>query len=281
MANELNKTKVPKVLIMSGYGINCEKESAYAFEKTGAKAEIVHVNDLISKKKNMANYDIMMFPGGFSYGDDTGSGNAFANKLKNNLWNELMVFVKEGKLIIGVCNGFQIMTLLGLFSLPNENYGDQTISMEQNNSNRYECRWVYIKNHSKKCIFTKGIEITHIPIGHGEGRFYCDKNTYDGLKKNDQIVFTYCNTEGKDAQGEYPLNPNGSMNDVAGICDKSGRIFGMMPHPERGLFSLCDPDYQLEKEVAKRRFEKIPDISENNFKIFRNAVEHIKNKNIG
>ncbi len=180
-------SRAPKVLIMSGYGINCETESKNAFELAGAKAEIVHINDLISGKKKMSDYDIIMFPGGFSYGDDTGSGQAFANKIKNNLWDNLLEFIKAGKLILGVCNGFQIMTHLGLFD---SNYGKRINAMESNNSNRYECRWVHIKHNNTNCVFTKGVDLTHLPVAHAEGRFFCSKETLNKLKDNNQIVFT-------------------------------------------------------------------------------------------
>ena len=246
----------------------------------------------------MSEYDIMMFPGGFSYGDDTGSGNAFANRLKNNLWKELLEFVGAGKPILGVCNGFQIMTYLGLFALPEVDggqYGQIINALESNNSNRYECRWVNIKtnhqdnndsnrndsNHSitlSKCIFTKNISMTHIPIAHGEGRFVCDKKTLDALKKNNQIVFIYCDEDGRLANGVYPINPNGALSDIAAICDRTGKIMGMMPHPERSIYSLNEPEFHLKKEIAKRSGKQLPKIIESNFLIFKNAVEFVKNK---
>ncbi len=270
--------KMVKVLIMSGYGINCERESAHAFEKAGAECEIVHINDLISKKKRMADFDILMFPGGFSYGDDTGSGNAFANKLRNNLWPDLIEFINAGKLIFGVCNGFQVMTHLGLFALPKGIYGERIHALEANNSNRYECLWIHLKENDSNCVFTKGITQTHIPVAHGEGRFFCDKDSYEKLKNNSQIVFTYCDENGNSADGLYPLNPNGSFMDVAGICDQSGRIMGMMPHPERALYSNSEPEFQLKKEIAKRENKEIPGLIETNFRIFKNAVDFCKNK---
>ena len=220
----------PNVLIMSGYGINCEKESAHAFELAGAKCDIVHINDLISKKKFLNDYDILMFPGGFSYGDDTGSGNAFANKIKNNLWDDLLLFINSKKLILGVCNGFQIMTHLGLFSL-NTTYGERIHAMEANSSNRYICKWIYLETEKSDCIWTKDIGVIHVPIAHGEGRFDCSESIIQELKNNNQIVFRYCDKNGK-TEDDSSINPNGSKFNVAGICDKSGRIMGMMPHPE-------------------------------------------------
>ena len=265
-----------KVLIMSGYGINCERESAYAFELAGADSEIVHINDLIDGNKNMEDYHIMMFPGGFSYGDDTGSGNAFANKMRNNLWLELKKFISEEKLVLGVCNGFQVMSNLGLFSLPITEYGTRINAMDANESNRYECRWVNIKNNSEKCIFTRGLEMTHLPIAHGEGRFFCDDEILERLEKNDQIVFTYCNGEGDDTIQEYPINPNGSLKNIAAICDKTGRLMGMMPHPERAIYSTSEPEFQLKKELAKRKQLEMPEFMESNLTIFRNAVDYYK-----
>lgn len=263
-----------KVLIMSGYGINCETESAFAFEKAGAEPDIVHINDIISGKKKMSDYDIMFFPGGFSYGDDTGSGNAFANKIKNNLWDALLEFIGKGKLIFGVCNGFQVMTHLGLFSLPSTSYGERISSLESNTQNRYECRWVNIRsNPDTGCVFTKGIDMTHLPIAHGEGRFYCDEKTLQELKDNNQVVFTYCDKDRNPADGTYPVNPNGAISDIAGICDKSGKIMGMMPHPERAIFSTSEPEYHKRKALAKKDKVKIPEFIDSNLKIFKNAVE--------
>jgi len=260
---------------MSGYGINCETESKNAFELAGAKAEIVHINDLISKKKNMSDYDILMFPGGFSYGDDTGSGQAFADKIKNNLWDDLKQFIEDKKLILGVCNGFQIMTHLGLFDTEG-NYGNRISALESNNSNRYECRWVHIKHNNTNCVFTKDIDITHLPVAHGEGRFFCNSETLNKLKENNQIVFTYCDENKNPADQKYPLNPNGSMQDIAGICDNTGRIMGMMPHPERAVYSISEPEFHLKKEAAKRTDNKMPEFIESNLKIFKNAVDFIK-----
>jgi len=260
----------PKVIIMSGYGINCEKESAHAFTLNGGNAEIVHINDLINGAKKISDYDIMMFPGGFSYGDDTGSGNGFANRIKNNLWNDLQEFISTGKLVLGVCNGFQIMTNLGLFAK-----GKRINAMQSNNQNRYVCRWVHSKIVSSKCVFTKGLSTIHLPVAHAEGKFYCDDETYNELKENNQIVFTYCDERGADASS-YPENPNGSLHGVAGICDKTGRIMGMMPHPERAIYSTSEPDFHLKKDKAEREGMDLPEFSKSNMTIFKNAVEFVK-----
>jgi len=261
----------PKVIVMSGYGLNCESETAYAFELAGATADIVHINDLINKKMKMSDYDIMVFPGGFAYGDDTGAGNAYANKVRNNLWKELMDFIKAGNLVFGICNGFQIMTNLGLFA-----DGKRINAMDSNTQNRYECRWVHIKGNNTNCVFTKGVELTHLPIAHGEGRFVCDEETLIKLKQNNQVVFSYCDENGNPAKGEFPANPNGSTEDIAGICDKTGRIMGLMPHPERAIFVESEPEFHLKKELAKREGKRLPTYIESNMMIFKNAVEYFK-----
>lgn len=266
----------PKVLVMSGYGINCEMETSHAFEVAGAESEIIHINDLTGGKKKMKEYNIISFPGGFSYGDDTGSGNAFANKIKNNLWEELLEFIDSGKLIIGICNGFQIMTALGLFSLTDVSYGNINNALLANTQNRYECRWVHIKHNDSRCVFTKGVEVTHIPVAHGEGRFHCDDVTLKNLQENKQIVFTYCDEYGNAADGKFPLNPNGARADVAGICDHTGRILGMMPHPERGLYSVNEPDFHLKREIAKWNNTQLNRFVKSNLRIFQNAVDFVK-----
>jgi len=218
-----------------------------------------------------------MFPGGFSYGDDTGSGQAFANKMRNNLWKELREFIDSGKLIYGVCNGFQVMVHLGLFALPDSDYGIRISALAANDSNRYVCRWVHLKENNSRCVFTKGVKLTHLPVAHGEGRFFCDKKTLEKLKKNKQIVFTYCDEKGNSADRKFPFNPNGSLADIAGLCDKTGRIMGMMPHPERALYSVSEPEFHRKKELAQRKGKELPELVEPNLMIFKNAVEFVKN----
>lgn len=266
----------PKILVLSGYGINCERETKQAFDFVGGDAEIVHVNDLINKEKSLEDYQILAFPGGFSYGDDTGSGNAMANKIRLNLWDELMKFVSSGKLIIGICNGFQILINLGLLPAINKGYGNRQASLTFNNSTRYECRWVHIKNNSSKCVFTKNIEKLHVPVAHGEGKFFASDDVLDYLEKNNQIVFTYSLPNNKPARGQFPFNPNGALKDIAGICDETGRILGMMPHPERAILASNSPDFQKIKEKYKREKQEISVYYHSAINIFKNAVDYIK-----
>ena len=266
-----------KVLVLSGYGINCERETKFAFEHVGAEAEIVHINDLINKERNLEEFHVLAIPGGFSYGDDTGSGNALSNKIRLNLWEELKKFINSGKLIIGICNGFQVLTNLGLLPALNKNYGERKAALTFNNSARYECRWVDLKQNSSKCIFTKNISSLRCPVAHGEGKFFTDIGTLEELKKNDQIVFSYTKPNGKNANGEFPYNPNGALEDIAGICDETGRILGIMPHPERAIFMGNFPDFQLLKEKAKREGKEIPEYYEPAVSIFQNAVDYVNN----
>ncbi|MBI4440637.1 phosphoribosylformylglycinamidine synthase I [Candidatus Woesearchaeota archaeon] len=215
------------VLILAGYGINCEQETAYAFAKAGAHTTVMHLNDVL-ETRCFPEYQVLVFPGGFSYGDDTGSGKALANRLRNTCWQELCDFVSKDKLVIGICNGFQVMTCLGL--LPS--LGTCSVALTHNTSARYECRWVELAVTSDKCVFTRGVNGLELPVAHGEGRFYAQESVLKQLKQNGQIVLRYAHG-GMPAQGVFPFNPNGSLDDIAGICDSSGRIFGLMPHPER------------------------------------------------
>jgi phosphoribosylformylglycinamidine synthase I len=265
----------PRVLVLSGYGINCERETKRAFDIVGGDAEVVHVNDLISKERKLEDYQILVFPGGFSYGDDTGSGNAMASKIRLNLWDELMEFVNSGKLVLGICNGFQILVNLGLLPATGGEYGKRRAALSFNNSTKYECRWVDLKVNDKRCVFAKGIDRLHVPVAHGEGKFFAEEGVLDDLERNDQVVFRYCLRDGSPADGMFPFNPNGATRDIAGICDESGRVLGMMPHPERAVLSANSPDFQKEKEKLKRMGREVPECDEVVVGFFRNAVEHI------
>jgi len=267
----------PKVILLYGYGINCEEETAYFFHQAGADTDIVHINDLIDGKKTLTDYQIMAFPGGFSYGDDTGSGNAYANKMRNNLWPAVLEFVQADKLVIGICNGCQILVNLGLVPGLKGAYGDRKLAMMHNTSARYECRWVDIKNTSKKCVWTRGIDILHCPVSHGEGRFYAEKEVADALIAGDQIAFKYVKPDGSPANGEFPFNPNGAILDSAAICDETGRILAIMPHSERNSKFHHENDWTLLKESAIREGKEHPEKGPG-MKLFENAVSYFTAK---
>lgn len=268
----------PKVLVLTGYGINCDEETAFAFQINDAEAEIVHINDLISGQHKLSDYQVLAFPGGFSYGDDTGSGKALANKIRNNLWEDILTFIDSGKLIIGICNGFQILTNLGLLPTGGKDYGTREVALKHNETARFECRWVNLKTSSSKCVFTKGIKKLYLPIAHGEGNFYGSTETLKSLSKNDQVAVQYTLENGSLANGKFPFNPNGSLEDIAGICDPTGRVFGLMPHPERAIFAMNSPDFQSEKEKLVRDGKEIPLYYEPAMKIFKNTVNYFNSK---
>src|SRR3989338_7645473 len=198
----------PKILVFSGYGLNCEEETKYGFELAGAVADIIHINDLIGGRVKLSDYQILAVPGGFSYGDDTGSGNAYANKLRNHLWQDFLRFIKQDKLIIGICNGFQILVNLGLLPALNKDYGRRTVALMPNDSARYTVRFVDLKVENNKSPWVKGIDTLSIPIAHGEGKFYADKEILKQLNKKKLIAFRYFNGESCKYQN-LKANPNG------------------------------------------------------------------------
>jgi phosphoribosylformylglycinamidine synthase len=238
-----------KAIILRTAGTNCDFETAAAFELAGAKAERVHINRLISGEVKLEDYQIMAVPGGFSYGDDIASGKILANELKNMLGSQIQEFASDGKPVIGICNGFQVLVKMGL--LPDEVSFTQTITLTFNESDKFECRWVnltatIISNlrfqiKPNNCIWTKKLpKVFQLPVAHGEGKFVAaDKRTLDNIENNNMVVFRYCDASGKKAQ--YPLNPNGATNSIAGISNKKGNVFGLMPHPERYVYALQHP----------------------------------------
>ncbi|MDD5449128.1 MAG: phosphoribosylformylglycinamidine synthase I [Candidatus Omnitrophica bacterium] len=231
----------PRVVILRAAGTNCDRETAFAFEEVGAKTDSVHINQLVRGEKELNNYQILAIPGGFTYGDDIASGKLLANELRYKLEDEVKRFISSGKLIIGICNGFQVLVKAGL--LPNLNSGFQIeATLTLNNSARFEDRWVYLKRMHSRCIWTKDLpdDIIYLPVAHGEGRFIArDETLLRLLDSEGLIAFKYSDKEGNSAG--YPANPNGSIEDIAGICDQTGRIFGLMPHPERHIHYTQHP----------------------------------------
>jgi len=265
--------KKPKVLVFSGYGLNCEKETKYAFELAGATAEIIHINDLINGIKKIKDYQILALPGGFAYGDDTGSGNAFASKIRNHLWKDLEKFLEEDKLIIGICNGFQIIVNLGLLPAIDRQFGNREVALLINDNTRYTVRWVDLKIENKS-PWLKGIKEISLPIAHGEGRFYAPKEIIKKIKEQNLIAAKYFEGEICKFQDLKP-NPNGALGDIAAITDKTGKILGIMPHPERAIFFTQLPHWTYLKEVSKRNKKTIGKYGPG-LKIFKNAVNYFK-----
>ena len=255
----------PKVLILYGYGINCDNETQFGFGLAGAEAEKVHINQLISGEKGLRDYQILAIPGGFSFGDDIGAGKVLATKIKYNLAEEFQEFINEEKLIIGICNGFQVLVKLGILPGFDKNYTNQDVTLTFNNSGRFEDRWVWLKiNQKSPCIFTKGIEKLYLPVRHGEGKFVSKNEIIrERLIAQNQIVVHYADDRGN--LSDYPWNPNGSELNIAGICDETGRIFGLMPHPESFLFPQNHP-----------RWTRMKIKEGEGLKIFKNAVSFVK-----
>lgn len=253
-----------KVLVISGYGLNCEEETAFAFKLAASEADIVHINDLIALPKKLKQYQILAFPGGFSYGDDTGAGKAFANRIKNNLWKEVHDFIKNDHLVIGICNGFQVMANLGLLD---------EVALTHNDSARYLVRWVDLKVNNKS-PWLRGIKTISLPIAHGEGKFFAPSEILNQLEKKRLIALQYIKGEICEYQN-LKSNPNGSLKDIAGIIDTSGRLLGLMPHPERAIFFTHLPHWPYLKEKYKRAGKKIPRYGPG-LQIFKNGVEYFK-----
>ncbi len=257
----MKKNKKVKVIVLSGYGLNCEEETKFAFEWAGREekksvvADIIHINDLIAEPKTLKAYDVMVFPGGFSYGDDTGSGKAYANKFKNHLSKELEEFLSRDTLIIGICNGFQIITNLGI--LPG--------ALTFNKNGKYIDRWVDLEVKGAS-PWLKGIKKLSVPIAHGEGHYVISKKEYEEMKKNKQIAFTYQKGDICKFQN-LEKNPNGSDYDIAGVLAYNGRVLGLMPHPERAMFPQQSPLWQKNKKKNKVG-EGLP--------IFKNAIKYFK-----
>jgi phosphoribosylformylglycinamidine synthase len=263
LKKQKKKLKEVRVLVFSGYGLNCEEEAAYAFEVAGAVADIVHINDVIGGDVQLKNYQILVFPGGFAYGDDTGAGKAYGNRVKNHLWKDLQKFLNDGKLILGICNGQQILSQIGL--LPG--------AFVYNENNRYTDRWVDM-NVEGDTPWLRGIKTLSCPIAHGEGRFVASDKELADLSKSKRIALRYIRGETAKYQN-LPANPNGSMEDVAGVLSHDGRVFGLMPHPDRAFTTVHRPDWPLMKEMAARRGAKLPEYTES-LQIFKNGVDYIK-----
>jgi phosphoribosylformylglycinamidine synthase subunit PurQ / glutaminase len=266
----------PKVLVLTGYGFNCDYETKHTFELAGAEAEIVHVNDLIFGEKNLVDYHILAVIGGFTYGDDIAAGKILSSRLKNNLWPQLEKFIADGKLIIGICNGFQALVKAGLLPALS-GHDKQEVTLTFNDSGKFEDRWITLKfNEASPCVWTKGVDFLDMPIRHGEGKFFTEAATMKHLLDKNLVVGQYAKN-GALANGSYPENPNGSPNDVAAICDPTGRIFGLMPHPEAFNHITNHPNWTAIREQAKRQGKKLDELGAG-VQIFKNAVDYASEK---
>ncbi len=270
---------MPKVnvLILTGFGLNCDYESSYAFELAGADARRVHINSLIDGSEKLESYQIMAFIGGFSWADDHGAGVVQAVRMKTNIGDKILEFIAKGNLIIGICNGFQVLVNMGLLPGFDDDYQNRCLALTHNDSGNFRNAWVTLKvNPASDCIFTRGLDQFDLPVRHGEGKFFSDQPELERLIKNNQVVLQYALPDGKPAGGRFPFNPNGSLRDIAGICDPSGRIFGLMPHPEAYNHSTNHPDWTHRKEVLKRQKRSIETGPTAGVRMFQNAVAYFQ-----
>jgi phosphoribosylformylglycinamidine synthase len=231
-----------KVLMLRAPGTNRDVDTQIAFEVADAEVASALVTELFRKEKSLADYHIAVIPGGFTYGDDVSAGRIMANEIRLRLGGDIEKFVADGRLVLGICNGFQVLVKTGILpGIPGQSA--QPVTLTNNDSGKFECRWVYLKvNRQTPCVFTKGIDLVYAPVAHGEGKLAAEP----GVAAKLNVVVQYVDTEGRTRAG-YPCNPNGSVNDIAGICDASGRIFGLMPHPEDFIRWTQHPRWTKEK----------------------------------
>ncbi len=260
------------VCIITGYGLNCEAESKVAWEMAGARADLVHFSDLVRHPGRLRDYAALMFIGGFSYGDHMTSGHVFALRTRHRLSGELERFIGEGKLILGVCNGFQIMVKLGLLPGLDRDYFSQRLSVVQNDCGTFQNRWSTLRfEPASPCVFTRGLTHFPLPIRHGEGKvFTLDRRLLERLEALGCVPCRYADPATGQPTQEFPHNPNGSLNAIAGLCDPSGRIFGLMPHPEAYLYPENHPQWELQKLDGTLPAEGL------GLLLFRNAVDYLK-----
>jgi phosphoribosylformylglycinamidine synthase len=271
-----------RALVLTGYGLNCDYETDYCLNLAGANSQRIHINELIKgheigKTTKLEDFHILAFDGGFSWGDDHGAGVVLASRLRYNIGDQLEQFIKDGKLIIGICNGFQALVNLGLLPGFDNNYHARKIALTYNDIGNFRDMWVSLKRvPENNCVFTKGVESIELPIRHGEGKFFAEIDVIKRIKESNQIVFQYSNGDGELANGEYPHNPNGSLMDIAGISDPTGRIFGLMPHPEAFNHFTNHPNWQNRIHGSKNGNTTFENEEGDGIKVFRNAVQYIE-----
>jgi phosphoribosylformylglycinamidine synthase len=259
----------PLTLILRSAGTNCDAETAYAFELAGAETESIHVNQLLKDPGLLDRFQIMAFPGGFSYGDDIAAGRILANQIAHHLHDALHRFVEAGKPIIGICNGFQVLVKTDL--LPGPIAGKtagQVCTLTNNDCGRFVDRWIRLMPRESRCIWTAGLEqAIELPVAHGEGKFVPpDEATRRALWDGGLVPLTYAKADGTPAGGQFPDNPNGAIDDIAGICDASGLVFGLMPHPERHVDPTQHPSWTTMRKLPREG---------QGLRIFQNAVAYV------
>ncbi|HUW20191.1 MAG TPA: phosphoribosylformylglycinamidine synthase I [Sedimentisphaerales bacterium] len=254
-----------RAIVLRAAGINCDVETEYALELAGAEAERVHINRVIEDKGLLDKYQIMVIPGGFSYGDDVAAGKILANQIIHHLSEPIRKFIDDGKLVLGICNGFQVLVKAGILPGDGSTGGPGDVTITYNDSGKFEDRWVYLAPQTQRCVFIEAGRRIYLPVAHAEGKVVTkDEATLERLKAEGHIAFKYVDKDGR--EGGYPVNPNGSMGSVAGLTDATGRVLGLMPHPERYVRRTQHPHWTRLKDNA----------DSDGMTIFNNAVRYIK-----
>ena len=268
----------PLVLVLRAAGTNCDRETAFAFEQAGAKTRVVHVNELARRPAILRDVHGLVIPGGFSHGDDLGAGTVFGSRIRTGFLDGIRRLVDRGGVVLGICNGFQVLAKAGL--VPGfDGSVDRTVTLASNESNRYEDRWVTLEVTTDRCAFLRPGERYHVPVAHGEGRLLPLSHAIrERLHRDGQVALRYVGPDGSHPAG-YPFNPNGAIDDIAGITDPTGRILGLMPHPERHQFPWHSPRFHARMnsgfelaEAPTGRGGDVPD----GLRVFLNAVDHLK-----
>ncbi len=265
--------------MLTGYGLNCDYETASALELAGAEVSPVHVNLLVGGQVKLDDFHLLAVIGGFSYADDHGAGVVLANRLATGLGDALTKFIADEKLIIGICNGFQVMVNLGLLPGFDQDYRSRRVALIANDCGNFQDRWVTLAvEPESRCVFTAGMETIDLPIRHGEGKFFAPDEVLGRIEDQAQVAVRYADDQGRPAQGSWPANPNGSLHDIAGICDPTGRVFGLMPHPEAHLHWTNHPAWTRRKEALLRAGEPLPQGPGPGVRIFQNGVQYLRDR---
>ncbi|MBN2139014.1 MAG: phosphoribosylformylglycinamidine synthase I [Sedimentisphaerales bacterium] len=254
-----------RAIVLRAAGINCDMETEYALELAGTKAQRVHVNRIIEDVDMLKDYQIIVFPGGFSYGDDVAAGKILANQVIHHLSEAVRKFIEAGKLVLGICNGFQVLVKAGILPGGGAKRHQNEVTITYNDSGKFEDRWVYLAPQTGKCVFIEPGRRIYLPIAHAEGKVVVrNEAILDNLKSADCIAFKYVDKNGE--EGDYPVNPNGSVASIAGLTDATGRVLGLMPHPERFIRPTQHPRWT-------RREDKV---CADGTMIFNNAVKYVR-----
>lgn len=257
----------PRILVLRTAGTNCDDETVWAFTQAGGAPERVHIARVTERPSILADYRVLCLPGGFSYGDDLSAGKIVANQLAVFLQQEILRFVDGGGLVIGICNGFQALVKAGILPGLSRPWKAEA-TLAANDSGRFEGRWVGLECPPSACVFTKGMTRLELPVAHGEGKFVpADASVLARMKENRQVAIRYAGTE-------YPDNPNGSTDGIAGVCDPTGRILGMMPHPERHVARVQHPAAQARRWAGDGGAD--PFAPAEGLQVFRNAVDTVR-----